>query len=72
MADSGTRAGLISLFRRVGPVMRMERKLYLLGAFFTVLSIGTTLGFPQVIRIIVDDAILGDRLSLDDLGFFQT
>ena len=64
MADSGTREGLISLYRRVGPVMRTERKLYLLGIFFTVLSIGTTLGFPQVIRIIVDDAILGNRLDI--------
>ncbi|MDE0885666.1 MAG: ABC transporter ATP-binding protein [Myxococcota bacterium] len=64
MAISGTREGLISLYRRLAPVMRTERKLYLLGIFFTFLSIGTTLAFPQVIRIIVDDAILGDRLSI--------
>jgi ATP-binding cassette subfamily B protein len=44
--------------------MRQERRLYLVGMLFVFLSIGTTLAFPQVIRIIVDDAILGEKLDI--------
>ncbi len=64
MSDSGTREGLSSLYRRLAPVMRQERRLYLVGMLFVFLSIGTTLAFPQVIRIIVDDAILGEKLDI--------
>jgi len=44
--------------------MREQRRLYLLGMLFVFLSIGTTLAYPQVIRIIVDDAIMGERLDI--------
>ena len=64
MSDSGTREGLTSLYRRLAPVMREQRRLYLLGMLFVFLSIGTTLAYPQVIRIIVDDAIMGERLDI--------
>ena len=46
MSDSGTREGLSSLYRRLAPVMRQERRLYLVGMLFVFLSIGTTLAFP--------------------------
>ncbi len=64
MSDSGTRSGLRSLYRRLAPVMRQERRLYLLGTFFVLLSIGTTLSYPQIVRIIVDEGILGDRIDI--------
>jgi ABC-type multidrug transport system fused ATPase/permease subunit len=44
--------------------MKQERRLYLTGGFFVLLSIGTTLSYPQLIRIIVDKGILGDRLDI--------
>ena len=44
--------------------MRQERRLYLSGVFFLLLSIGTILAFPLVIRIIVDEGILGERYEI--------
>ena len=64
MKNSGTRAGLMALYRRLARVMKQERRLYLTGGFFVLLSIGTTLSYPQLIRIIVDKGILGDRLDI--------
>ena len=64
MKNSGTRAGLMALYKRLARVMKQERRLYLTGGFFVLLSIGTTLSYPQLIRIIVDKGILGDRLDI--------
>ena len=54
----------MALYRRLARVMKQERRLYLTGGFFVLLSIGTTLSYPQLIRIIVDKGILGDRLDI--------
>jgi ATP-binding cassette subfamily B protein len=64
MKNSGTRAGLMALYKRLARVMKQERRLYLTGGLFVLLSIGTTLSYPQLIRIIVDKGILGDRLDI--------
>jgi ABC-type multidrug transport system fused ATPase/permease subunit len=47
---------------QVGHVARLvwaERRAYLTGAIFVAVSIGTALAYPQVIRLIIDDGILG-------------
>ncbi len=64
MEKDGTRAGLRALYQRLSPVMKQERRLYLTGGLFVLLSIGTTLSYPQLIRIIVDEGILGGRLDI--------
>jgi ATP-binding cassette subfamily B protein len=64
MEKDGTRAGLKALYQRLTPVMKQERRLYLTGGIFVLLSIGTTLSYPQLIRIIVDEGILGGRLDI--------
>ena len=64
MKNDGTRAGLMALYRRLARVMKQERRLYLTGGLFVLLSIGTTLSYPQLIRLIVDKGILGDRLDI--------
>jgi ATP-binding cassette subfamily B protein len=64
MEKDGTRAGLKALYQRLTPVMKQERRLYLTGGLFVLLSIGTTLSYPQLIRIIVDEGILGGRLDI--------
>ena len=38
-----------------------ERRTYLPGAIFVVVSIGTALAYPQVIRLIIDDGIIGGQ-----------
>jgi ATP-binding cassette, subfamily B, bacterial len=64
MKNDGTLTGLRALYRRLAPVMRQERRLYFTGGLFVLLSIGTTLSYPQLIRIIVDEGILGGRLDI--------
>lgn len=54
----------MALYKRLARVMKQERRLYLTGGLFVLLSIGTTLSYPQLIRIIVDKGILGDRLDI--------
>ena len=64
MSDNSTRAGLKALYQRLAPEVRDEWRLYLTGAFFVLLSIGMTLSYPQLIRIIVDEGILGNQLDI--------
>ena len=47
--------------RRIAAVVWSERRLYLTGSIFVAVSIGTALAYPQVIRLIIDDAIAGGR-----------
>jgi ATP-binding cassette subfamily B protein len=47
--------------RRIASVVWSERRLYLTGSIFVAVSIGTALAYPQVIRLIIDDAIAGGR-----------
>jgi ABC-type multidrug transport system fused ATPase/permease subunit len=43
--------------RRLWPMLRDQRSWFLLGALAVLLSIGLTLVYPQVIRIIIDEGI---------------
>jgi len=47
--------------RRIAAVVWSERRLYLTGSIFVAVSIGTALAYPQVIRLIIDDAIAGGQ-----------
>ena len=49
--------------RRIGRVVWAERRLYLAGSIFVAISIGTALAYPQVIRLIIDDAVAGGRIQ---------
>ncbi len=55
-----------SIAARVGPaaaLVRAERRPYAAGLVFVAVSIGTALTYPQVIRLIIDDAIGGGHLD---------
>lgn len=45
--------------RRIAAIVWSERRLYVTGSIFVAVSIGTALAYPQVIRLIIDDAIAG-------------
>ena len=49
--------------RRIAALVWMERRLYLTGAVFVALSIGTGLAYPQVIRLIIDDGVQAGRTA---------
>ncbi len=49
--------------RRTLGLVWSERRLYLPGAVFVLFSIGTALGYPQVIRLIIDDGIQAGHLQ---------
>ena len=52
------------MIAQVGHVARLvwaERRPYLTGAIFVAFSLGTALAYPQVIRLIIDDAIGGGK-----------
>jgi ABC-type multidrug transport system fused ATPase/permease subunit len=55
--------------RRIAALVWTERRLYLIGALFVALSIGTGLAYPQVIRLIIDDGVQAGRTArLDQLA----
>jgi ATP-binding cassette subfamily B protein len=49
--------------RRIGALLWAERRLYAPGAIFVTVSIGTALAYPQIIRLIIDDAVGGGRID---------
>jgi len=49
--------------RRIAALVWTERGLYLTGAVFVALSIGTGLAYPQVIRLIIDDGVQAGRTA---------
>ena len=49
--------------RRIAALLWSERRLYLIGAVFVALSIGTGLAYPQVIRLIIDDGVQPGRTA---------
>ncbi len=49
--------------RRIAALVWSERRLYLTGAIFVALSIGTGLAYPQVIRLIIDDGVQAGRTA---------
>ncbi|MEP7309094.1 MAG: ABC transporter transmembrane domain-containing protein [Acidobacteriota bacterium] len=54
----------LSLMAQVGHVARLvwaERRVYVPGTIFVVFSLGTALVYPQVIRLIIDEAIQGGQ-----------
>ncbi len=53
----------LAQLRRIGRLLWDERRPYLAGSVFVVLSIGTALAYPYVIRLIIDDAIQGGQLQ---------
>jgi ATP-binding cassette subfamily B protein len=55
--------GIRAQLRHVGGLLWAERRPYLIGSAFVVLSIGTALAYPYVIRLIIDDAIQGGRID---------
>jgi ATP-binding cassette subfamily B protein len=58
--------------RRVLALMWAERRLYLPGCVFVTVSICTSVAYPYLIRVVIDDAILGGRIGrLDDLSLLM-
>ena len=55
--------GLLTQVRRVGSLVHAERHAYMTGMIFVTVSIGTSLGYPYVIRLIIDDAIQGGQVQ---------
>ena len=56
-ATSSAPVGIATRLRRIGRVIWLERRPYLVGTIFVAMSIGTALGYPYVIRLIIDEAI---------------
>ncbi len=72
MAASSPTSQLRSLLGRLAPHLRENRRLYLGGSIFLVLSTVTTLAYPQIARIVVDEAVLGGELErLNPLAFLM-
>src|SRR5262249_51749976 len=74
MSNGAPDFGVVTQIRRIGALLYAERRAYLPGLLFVAMSVGTALGYPYVIRLIVDDAIRGgntqrlNELSLILLG----
>jgi ATP-binding cassette subfamily B protein len=55
--------------RRIASLVWAERRLYLLGIPFVVISIGTGLAYPQVIRVLIDEGVQHARIDrLDQMA----
>ena len=54
---------LLPQIRRVGRLVWAERSPYLIGTIFVFFSTLTALGYPYVVRLILDDAIGGGQLQ---------
>jgi ATP-binding cassette subfamily B protein len=63
MAQAVSSSSLVSLYRRLAPVLRQSRGRLLGGGVFIVLASATTLVYPQIVRIVVDEAVLGGELE---------
>ena len=61
-ADGARSPGTLTQIGRVTRLMWAERRQYLVGGIFVVLSICTALAYPYVIRLIIDDAIQGGQV----------
>ena len=63
---------LTSRLRRIAALIWTEKRLYAPGAFFVFVSIGTGLGYPQVIRLIIDEGVQGRQLGrLNELALIM-
>jgi ATP-binding cassette subfamily B protein len=63
MSDGAPDFGAVTQIRRIGALLYAERRAYLPGTLFVAMSVGTALGYPYVIRLIVDDAIRGGNMQ---------
>ena len=62
MTDPETRRwDCLAQVGRVARLVWAERRTYLTGTIFVVVSIGTALAYPQVIRLIIDEGIHGGQ-----------
>lgn len=52
-----TRSDLATFLRRIAPFLRQQRGLYVWGGFFELLTLGTALLWPQLIRTIIDEGV---------------
>ena len=50
---------MTSQIRRIAALVSHERRLYLPGVVCVLVSIGTGLGYPQVVRLIIDEGVQG-------------
>ncbi|MEO8256211.1 MAG: ABC transporter transmembrane domain-containing protein [Acidobacteriota bacterium] len=57
------RLGLLAQVGRVARLVWAERRDYLAGTIFVIVSIGTALAYPQVIRLIIDEGISGRQIG---------
>jgi ABC-type multidrug transport system fused ATPase/permease subunit len=62
-SDRTTRRSSIAQLRLVARLVWAERGVYLPGTIFVLFSLGTALVYPQVIRLIIDQAIGGGQLQ---------
>jgi ATP-binding cassette subfamily B protein len=53
--------GIMAQLGLVARLVWEERRTYLTGAIFVVVSIATALAYPQVIRLIIDEGIIGGQ-----------
>ncbi len=49
--------------RRIARLIWHERRLYLPGTLFVLVSIGTGLAYPQIIRLIIDEGVQGHQIA---------
>jgi len=57
-AEAETDAPSLRVFgRRIWPFVKGMRRMYAAGVFFDVITLGTTLAWPQLIRLIIDEGI---------------
>ncbi len=63
MAAAPSSSPFASLFRRLAPALRKNRRFYVGGAVFVAISSAATLVYPQIVRIVVDEAVLGGELE---------
>ncbi len=63
IADDARAPGTRRDVARIARLVWAERRPYLAGSIFVALSIGTSLAYPYVIRLIIDDAIQGGQLQ---------
>ncbi len=54
---------LMPQLRRIASLVWAERRLYLLGLPFVLISIGTGLAYPQVVRLLIDEGVQGGRVE---------
>ena len=59
--SASTAAGILAQVARVARLVWAERRTYLTGTIFVVVSIATALAYPQVIRLIIDEGIIGGQ-----------